>query len=322
MKNWEDDDTDAGCHDKADLMAAAAAADVLGIELEVVNFAAEYKQKVFAPFLQSLRHGLTPNPDVLCNSEIKFEAFRNKVATMGANTVATGHYAQVRQLNGEWQLLKGEDAAKDQSYFLHRLNAEQLTAVNFPLGDWHKADVRVAAREAGLDNWARKDSTGICFVGERRFNDFLARYLPPAPGPMQTPAGEIIGEHRGLAFYTIGQRQGLGIGGEGSPWFVIAKRPHQNALVVAQGESHSLLYNKRVTIANAHWIAGNPPPPNWVFAARLRHRQDPASCTLLQVDDNGAEIAFAEPQRAVAPGQYAVLYDGNVCLGGGEIQPQ
>lgn len=319
MKNWEDDDSQAGCHDKADLLAAAAAAEVLGVELEVANFAAEYKARVFAPFLQSLRAGLTPNPDVLCNSEIKFAAFARYAQALGAIQIATGHYVRTRRLNGRWELLKGEDSAKDQSYFLHRLSAGQLSQAVFPLGSWHKAEVRAAARAAGLGNWARKDSTGICFIGERRFAEFLRPYLSPPAGDMQTPEGKTVGRHQGLAFYTVGQRQGLQIGGAGAPWFVAGKRRHDNVLVVVQGAEHPLLYSQKVRIKNPHWIAAAPPPVNWVYAARLRHRHSPANCTLLWADESSAEIVFAEPQRAAAPGQYAVIYDGNVCLGGGEI---
>ena len=319
MKNWEDDDNESGCHDKDDLFAAAACADVLGIDLKIANFAAEYKQRVFAPFLESLRRGLTPNPDVLCNSEIKFEAFRHYAKKAGATFIATGHYARVQKMNENWRLLKGEDSAKDQSYFLHRLSSSQLAEVIFPLGEWHKADVRAAAKAAKLGNWARKDSVGICFIGKRRFNDFLLNYLPRTPGPIKTPEEQEIGAHEGLFFYTIGQRQGLGIGGAGAAWFVVDKRQADNALIVAQGQQHPLLYSYRVAIHKTHWISGGEPQTNWVYSARLRHRQTPASCFLSKAEKGRAEIIFAEPQRAAAAGQFAVIYDGNVCLGGGEI---
>ena len=321
MKNWHDDDTAAGCHDKEDLLSAAAAADILNIELQVANFAAEYKSRVFAPFLRDLQAGLTPNPDVLCNSEIKFDAFRRHAKTIGANGMATGHYARCQTLHGAPQLLKGEDSAKDQSYFLHQLSATQLADAIFPLGTWHKADVRAAAQRAGLHNWARKDSTGICFVGKRRFADFLQNYLSPTPGAIQTPEGKIIGEHQGLPFYTIGQRRQLNIGGGGTTWFVCGKNRRDNILVVADGATHPRLYSPRVQIKNTRWIAAQPPPLNWVYAARLRHQHSPASCTLVRADHTHAEIVFAEPQWAVTPGQFAVIYDGNVCLGGGEILP-
>lgn len=322
MKNWEDDDTAAACHDKQDLISAAAAAAALDIPLEVVNFAAEYRQKVFAPFLRELQRGRTPNPDVLCNSEIKFAAFHRYAAGIGAAAVATGHYARAAQTADGWQLRKAEDSAKDQTYFLHRLSAAQLAYSLFPLGGHHKADVREMARAAGLANWQRKDSTGLCFIGERDFNAFIARYLPDSPGGIEDDSGRALGRHSGLHFYTIGQRHGLGIGGArggSGAWFVAAKEPQSNTLRVVRGERHPLLYKQQVAIENAHWIAGAPPPARWVYAARLRHRQEPASCTLSAVDGHTATIVFAEPQRAVAPGQYAVVYDGDSCLGGGVI---
>lgn len=330
MKNWADDDTEAACHDKADLIAAAAAAEAMSLPFEVVNFADEYRRQVFEPFLEELRRGRTPNPDVLCNSEIKFAAFHRFAADMGAEAVATGHYARSAKAPGgeseapeEWRLYKAEDSVKDQTYFLHRLSAAQLAYSLFPLGASYKAEVRQRARAAALGNWQRKDSTGICFIGERDFDSFIARYLPPAPGEMQDERGRVVGEHRGLQFYTIGQRRGLGVGGargqSGEAWFVAAKEPRENVLRVVQGEHHPLLYARRVQVEHAHWIAGAPPPPQWVYAARLRHRQPPASCTLSEVGADTATIVFAEPQRAAAPGQFAVIYDGDLCLGGGVI---
>ena len=321
MQNWRDGDDTAACHDKDDLIAAAAAAEALGLPFEVADFADAYRERVFAPFLEELRRGRTPNPDVLCNSEIKFAAFCDYAAAAGADAVATGHYARSAQpADAEgWNLYKAEDSAKDQTYFLHRLHRRQLAFALFPLGGRHKAQVRAAARRAGLGNWQRKDSTGICFIGERKFDDFIANYLPPAPGEMRDENDRLLGEHRGLQFYTIGQRRGLGIGGGGAPWFVAAKEPQRNILRVVQGEGHPLLFTRRVQVENAHWIAGAPPPPRWVYAARLRHRQTPASCTLSAVSADAATIEFAEPQRASAPGQYAVIYDGDLCLGGGVI---
>ena len=319
MKNWEDDDDDSGCGDKDDLFAAAAAADALGVELHIYNFAAEYKARVFAPFLRALQDGLTPNPDIHCNSEIKFGAFRRRAKEEGARFVATGHYARAQKSDGEWRLLKGEDSAKDQSYFLHRLSQEQLADALFPLGAKHKSDVRAEARAAGLGNWSRRESMGICFIGARRFDSFLQNYLPQTPGDIHTAEGKVVGRHRGLAFYTIGQRRGLNIGGAGAAWFVAGKRRRDNALVVAQGARHPLLYSSRVRIKNAHWLAGRPPPINRVYESRLRHRHSPASCVMSRADETGGEIVFAEPQRAAAPGQFAVVYDGNICLGGGEI---
>ena len=325
MRNWRDDDEAAACHDKADFHAAAAVADKLNMELEVADFAQEYRERVFAPFLESLRRGDTPNPDVLCNAEIKFDAFRHFAEKNGADFVATGHYARVRRGLGDSAaqdvaLLKGEDSAKDQSYFLHRLTRAQLERAVFPLGGMMKADVRRLAREAGLPNWNRKDSVGICFIGERPFREFLERFIPPKPGAMvDADSGRQVGKHAGLAYYTLGQRKGLGIGGAGEGWFVAGKKQAENVLEVVCGAEHPRLRAARVSAADAHWISGAPPKINWVYAARLRHGQVPASCTLTRADADGMDIAFAAPQRAPAPGQFAVIYDGNVCLGGGVI---
>ena len=331
MRNWRDDDESAACHDKADFHAAAAVADHLELELDVADFAREYRQRVFAPFLQSLREGKTPNPDVLCNAEIKFSAFRAAAEKNGADFIATGHYARIRRGLGDASeadaaekniaLLKGEDSAKDQSYFLHRLTRAQLARSLFPLGGMMKEEVRRLARQAGLPNWDRKDSTGICFIGERPFREFLARFIPPSPGPMRdADSGQAVGTHQGLAFYTLGQRKGLGIGGAGSGWFVVGKNPADNALEVARDSAHPRLFSARVSAADARWIAEAPPKTNWVYSARLRHGQVPASCTLTRASMTEMDIAFAAPQRAPAPGQFAVVYDGNVCLGGGVIR--
>lgn len=318
MQNWQEGDETAACHDKDDLISAAAAAEALSLPFEVANFAATYRERVFAPFLQELQRGRTPNPDVLCNSEVKFAAFCDYAAATGAEAIATGHYARIAHDSEGWKLYKGEDSAKDQTYFLHRLQQRQLAVALFPLGGMHKAQVRQLARRAALGNWQRKDSTGICFIGARRFDAFIARFLPPAAGEMRDENDRVVGTHRGLQFYTIGQRRGLGIGGAGAPWFVAAKEPQGNILRVVQGATHPLLYTQRVQVEDAHWIAGMP-RQHWVYAARLRHRQLPASCTLSAVSAHTATIEFAEPQWASAPGQYAVLYDGNVCLGGGVI---
>ena len=327
MRNWRDDDEAAACHDKADFYSAAAVADALEIDLEVADFAREYRERVFAPFLQSLREGDTPNPDVLCNAEIKFDAFRAFAEKNGADFVATGHYARVRRATqnaggvlNDIALLKGEDSAKDQSYFLHRLTRSQLARAVFPLGGMMKTDAREVARAAGLPNWNRKDSTGICFIGERPFREFLERFIPPSPGAMvDADTGREVGRHAGLAYYTLGQRKGLGIGGAGAGWYVCGKRRGENVLEVVSGGGHPRLFAGRVWARKAHWIGGRAPRTNWVYAARLRHGQVPASCTLTRADEEGMEIVFAERQRAPAPGQFAVVYDGNVCLGGGVI---
>jgi len=323
MKNWEDDDTDEYCTSREDLVDAAAVADVLGIELEAVNFAAEYRERVFAHFLREYEAGRTPNPDVLCNSEIKFRAFLDHARTLGADRIATGHYARVRRGAGGVELLKAHDAGKDQSYFLHRLTQAQLAPVAFPLGGMLKRDVREIARREGIPTWAKKDSTGICFIGERPFRDFLARYLPRVPGPIVTPDGRAIGRHDGLAYYTLGQRQGLGVGGTrdggDAPWFVAGKDAARNALVAVQGHDHPLLYRRDVDAIDLHWIAGSAPALPRRLAAKTRYRMPDAACEVALRSGGGVRASFDAPQWAPTPGQYLVLYDGEVCLGGGVI---
>jgi len=321
MKNWEDDDDDEHCSSREDLVDAAAAAERIGIDLEAVNFAAEYRERVFASFLGEYRAGRTPNPDVLCNAEIKFRAFLDHAVAMGAERIATGHYARVEQRDGHFLLLKGVDPGKDQSYFLHRLNQAQLARTLFPVGHLHKTEVRRIAREAGLPNHAKRDSTGICFIGERPFRAFLGRYLPREPGDIVTPEGTRVGSHEGLMYYTIGQRQGLGIGGRrdggGEPWYVAAKDLAANTLTVVQGHDHPLLLRRRLHAADASWIA--EPPPADGIAAKTRYRQADAACALTAIDTARFDLEFADPQWAVTPGQSAVLYRGDVCLGGGVI---
>ena len=320
MKNWEDDDTDEYCSTRQDLIDAAAAADVIGIELEAVNFAAEYKDRVFAEFLREYAAGRTPNPDVLCNAEIKFKAFLEHAMRLGAEKIATGHYARVDTVNGQQRLLRGKDAAKDQSYFLHRLTREQLARVMFPVGELKKADVRRIALEAGLPNHAKKDSTGICFIGERPFREFLNRYLPKAPGPIVDDEGRTMGEHIGLSFYTIGQRKGIGIGGAGEPWYVAGKDLAANKLIVVQGHDHPLLLKRSLAAEETSWIAGAPPAERSQHGAKTRYRQADAPCTLSRVLGSEIRVDFASPQWAVTPGQSVVLYDADVCLGGGVIR--
>ena len=320
MRNWRDDDMAAGCHDKADLIAATACAAALDLDFEVVDFADDYWQKVFLPFLDELKEGKTPNPDILCNSQIKFTAFADYGRRVGAEAMVTGHYARIKEVNGQQQLCQSEDSAKDQTYFLHRLTQDQLAYGCFPLAVWHKNDVRAQAKRIGLNNWSRKDSTGICFIGERHFAEFLSHYLPKTPGDIVSDKGVRLGQHDGLHFYTIGQRHGLRLGGGGGPWFVFLKDRKNNILMVSKGEDNPCLFCQKVCVENLHWIANTPPRPQLVYTARLRHRQQPASCTLSRVSAASIEITFAEPQRAVTPGQYAVIYDGNVCLGGGVIR--
>ena len=324
MKNWEDAGTDDYCTSRADFVDAASVADLLGIEFEAVNFAAEYRERVFAHFLREYAAGRTPNPDVLCNSEVKFRAFLDFALRSGADCIATGHYARVQAAtqSSRLRLRKGVDASKDQSYFLHRLTQEQLAPALFPLGEIAKRDVRRMAREAGLPTWAKKDSTGICFIGERPFRDFLARYLPRTPGPVVAPDGRAIGRHEGLAYYTLGQRQGLGIGGvkgeSDEPWFVAGKDFATNSLVAVQGHGHPLLYRGEVEAIDMHWIAGVPPELPARLTAKTRYRMPDAAC-LLSAEAGRYRATFEQSQWTPTPGQYLVLYDGDVCLGGGVI---
>ncbi len=322
MKNWEDDDDSEYCSTRQDWIDAASVADTLGVEIEAVNFAAEYKDRVFAEFLREYQAGRTPNPDVLCNAEIKFKAFLDHAMSLGAEYIATGHYARVREVNGEFQLLKGMDASKDQSYFLHRLNQAQLSKTLFPLGEMPKTQVRDIAHQLGLTNAAKKDSTGICFIGERPFREFLNRYLPTHTGPMKTLDGRVLGEHIGLSFYTYGQRKGIGIGGDkkgtGEPWFSAYKDIPSNTLYVAQGHDHPALLSTELLAEDASWIAGHA-PSSTMIAAKTRYRQADAPCQLTVSAPDQFGLKFSEPQWAVTPGQYAVLYDGDVCLGGGVI---
>jgi tRNA-specific 2-thiouridylase len=324
MKNWEDDDTDEYCTSREDLIDAVAVADRIGIEVDAINFSAEYKERVFNEFLREYRAGRTPNPDVLCNAEIKFRAFLDHALALGADRIATGHYARIREVDGLYQLLKAEDGTKDQSYFLYRLNQRQLAKTLFPLGQLYKREVREIARKAGLPNHDKKDSTGICFIGERPFREFLNRYLPTNPGDIRTLEGDVIGRHIGLMYYTIGQRQGLGIGGRrdggGDAWYVTAKDPHRNRLLVVQGHDHPALLSERLAATDLNWISGFPPHREWVYGAKTRYRQKDAPCTISELDAGRCVIDFAEPQWAVTPGQSVVVYESQVCLGGGIIE--
>ncbi|WP_323011656.1 tRNA 2-thiouridine(34) synthase MnmA [Castellaniella sp.] len=331
MKNWEDDDDSEYCSSRQDWLDAASVADVVGVDIEAVNFAAEYKDRVFAEFLREYSAGRTPNPDVLCNAEIKFKAFLDHAMGLGADYIATGHYARVRRVSTDSgvrsQLLKASDQTKDQSYFLHRLNQAQLSRTLFPLGEIPKTEVRRIAQEIGLPNAAKKDSTGICFIGERPFREFLNRYLPTQPGPMRTPEGQSLGQHQGLAFYTLGQRKGLGIGGvqgrqrddgTADAWYVARKDLADNTLYVVQGHDHPWLLTPALSAQDASWVAGEPPQPG-AYGAKTRYRQSDAACMLAPQGAQAFGLFFDEPQWAVTPGQSAVLYDGAVCLGGGVI---
>ncbi|AYQ27225.1 MULTISPECIES: tRNA 2-thiouridine(34) synthase MnmA [unclassified Polaromonas] len=340
MKNWEDDDDSEFCSSNIDFVDAAAVADVIGIEIEHVNFAADYKDRVFAEFLREYQAGRTPNPDILCNAEIKFKAFLDHAMRLGAEKIATGHYARVRhnEATGLHELLKGLDPAKDQSYFLHRLNQAQLAKTLFPVGELHKTEVRRIADEIGLPNAKKKDSTGICFIGERPFREFLNRYIAKEPGPIKNDKGRVLGEHVGLSFYTLGQRQGLGIGGvkakgaelkaaqargqrgvgEHEPWFVARKDLDTNTLWVVQGHEHPWLQSTVLQAQDCSWVAGHAPAPG-AMAAKARYRQADAACVLSSGAGATCELTFTDAQWAVTPGQSAVLYQGGVCLGGGVI---
>jgi tRNA-specific 2-thiouridylase len=328
MKNWEDDDDSEYCSSRQDFLDAASVADVIGIEIEHVNFAAEYKDRVFAEFLREYQAGRTPNPDVLCNAEIKFKAFLDHAMRLGAGRIATGHYARVRERGGRFELLKGLDPLKDQSYFLHRLTQAQLSKTLFPVGELPKTEVRRIAAEIGLPNAKKKDSTGICFIGERPFREFLNRYLANTPGPILDDRGRQVGEHVGLSFYTLGQRKGIGIGGvkergaakggsEHEPWFVARKDMARNTLSVVQGHDHPWLLSAGLVAGDMSWVAGHAPAPG-ALAAKTRYRQSDAPCTL-EPTPEGFALHFDAPQWAVTPGQSAVVYDGEVCLGGGVI---
>ena len=324
MKNWEDDDNSEYCSSRQDLLDAVSVADTIGIPIEAVNFAREYKDRVFSTFLSEYQAGRTPNPDILCNAEIKFKAFLDHAMRLGADRIATGHYAQVIENNGLFQLLKAADGSKDQSYFLHRLNQTQLSRAMFPLGKLLKTEVRKIAEQHGLCNYAKKDSTGICFIGERPFREFLSAYLPTQPGEMRTPEGKLVGKHIGLSFYTLGQRQGLGIGGDkdssGEPWFVAAKDMANNCLIVVQGHDHPALLSQRLAALDAHWISGSAPTLNHPYAAKTRYRQADAPCQITALSGDQCSVSFEQPQWAVTPGQSVVLYDGEVCLGGAIIE--
>ena len=324
MKNWEDDDTADYCSSRQDLIDAVSVADKIGIDVEQVNFSTEYKERVFREFLTEYKAGRTPNPDVLCNAEIKFKAFLDHALAMGAESIATGHYAQVREQDGLFQLLRADDGSKDQSYFLYRLNQAQLSKTIFPLGHLNKTEVREMARKAGLATHDKKDSTGICFIGERPFREFLNRYIPANPGDICTPDGDRLGRHHGLMFYTLGQRQGLGIGGirsgDGDAWYVAEKDMENNRLVVVQGHDHTLLFSDRLTAVNLNWISGATPHCDWVYGAKTRYRQKDAPCVISAITRQSCAVDFAEPQWAVTPGQSVVVYESNVCLGGGIIE--
>lgn len=325
MKNWEEDDNDEYCSAAADLADAQAVCDKLGIELHTVNFAAEYWDNVFELFLQEYRAGRTPNPDILCNKEIKFKAFLEFAAEdLGADYIATGHYVRRRDIDGTTQLLRGVDANKDQSYFLYTLSHQQVAQSLFPVGELEKPEVRRIATQLDLATAKKKDSTGICFIGERKFRDFLGRYIPAQPGKIITVDGQEIGEHQGLMYHTLGQRKGLGIGGtkEGNeePWYVVDKDVANNVLLVAQGHDHPRLFSNGLIAQQLHWVDRRPLTAELRCTVKTRYRQADIPCRVIPIDETRIEVRFDQPVAAVTPGQSAVFYQDEVCLGGGIIE--
>lgn len=323
MKNWEEDDTGEYCAAAEDVKDAQAICDTIGIKLNTVNFSIEYWDEVFERFLQEYAEGLTPNPDILCNREIKFKAFLDHATALGADKIATGHYARVAEVDGQFQLLRGVDTNKDQSYFLYTLGQSALSRTLFPVGELPKPQVRELAQNAGLITHDKKDSTGICFIGERPFREFLSQYIPAQQGEIQTPDGQVIGSHTGAMYYTLGQRQGLGIGGvknaTDDPWFVVAKDIKNNVVIAAQGHDHPLLFSRSLYAEECSWVADTVPDQTFRCTAKTRYRQADQACEV-SVTESGIEVTFEEPQRAVTPGQSVVLYQDEVCLGGAVIK--
>lgn len=320
MKNWEEE-SDTPCPATQDMMDARAVCEQLNIEFHAINFAPEYWSRVFTHFLQEYQNGRTPNPDILCNKEIKFKAFLDYAKRRGADYIATGHYARIDESQ---RLLKGLDHTKDQSYFLYALNQAQLSQSLFPLGDITKKAVRQIAKDANFKNHEKKDSTGICFIGERNFKNFLNDYLPAKPGKIVTEHGDVIGEHDGLMFYTLGQRQGLKIGGQknakGAPWYVVQKNLKENVLVVAEGQNHPLLFQSSLFVKNIHWIHTAPTKFPFATYAKTRYRQPDEACMIHHISENHFKVNFTHPQRAITPGQSIVFYQDAECLGGGIIE--
>ncbi|WP_028387841.1 tRNA 2-thiouridine(34) synthase MnmA [Legionella fairfieldensis] len=323
MKNWEQDDTENYCAAAEDLADAQAVCTQLRIPLHSVNFSKEYWDRVFAYFLTEYEHGRTPNPDVLCNKEIKFNAFLNHALKLGADYIATGHYAKVRHNNGRGELFKAKDRDKDQTYFLHAVEPAALAKTLFPVGDYHKAEIRGFAKQAGLVTHNKKDSTGICFIGEKRFKSFLKEFILAKPGDIKSSSGELLGRHDGLMYYTLGQRQGLGIGGQKNaseePWYVVDKDINTNTLIIAQG-NHPLLYSQGLICSSIHWLVNHNNNLPLTCYAKTRYRQPEQACVISPADNNQHYVMFSNLQRAVTPGQYIVFYDKNQCLGGATIE--
>ncbi|MFT9596723.1 tRNA 2-thiouridine(34) synthase MnmA [Mesobacillus sp.] len=319
MKNWDDTDENGVCTATEDYEDVIRVCNQIGIPYYAVNFEKQYWDKVFTYFLDEYKAGRTPNPDVMCNKEIKFKAFLEHAMNLGADYLATGHYARVEDRDGERKMLRGLDENKDQTYFLNQLSQDQIEKVLFPIGNLEKSRVRELAKEANLATATKKDSTGICFIGERNFKEFLGNYLPAQPGNMETMNGEVKGKHDGLMYYTIGQRQGLGIGGSGEPWFVVGKDLERNVLLVEQGFHNELLYSDSITAVNVGFVSDKEKPKKFECTAKFRYRQPDNAVTVELQDDGTAKVLFKEPIRAVTPGQAVVFYDGEECLGGGTI---
>jgi tRNA-uridine 2-sulfurtransferase len=323
MKNWEEDDRHGACAAAQDAADARAVAELIGLPLHTRNFASEYWENVFEEFLSEYRAGRTPNPDILCNREIKFKTFLEHAGELGADKIATGHYARTDCSEGKHRLLRGVDRHKDQSYFLYAVGHQQLARTLFPVGELKKLKVRELAQQAGLNVFDKKDSTGICFIGERNFNAFLADYLPAQPGEIRTTDGRVIGAHQGLMFHTLGQRQGLGIGGlrgfPEAPWYVLHKDLDNNVLYVGQGHAHPWLLSTRLEATRLAWVSGTAPAAGRLLTAKVRYRQADQAVIIEQIDEDRMYLKFDQAQRAVTPGQSVVLYDGDVCLGGGII---
>lgn len=332
MKNWEEDDGTEYCTAMQDLADARQVSDKLGIELKTINFAAEYWDEVFEVFLSEFKAGRTPNPDILCNKHVKFKAFLNyAIDDLGADYIATGHYARVASFPGksndngiEYFLLKGLDPNKEQSYFLYTLGQKVLSKTLFPIGHLHKPEIRAIAKKAGFDNYRKKDSTGICFIGERKFKEFLQRYLPTQPGEIRTPEGRLIGKHHGLMYYTFGQRQGLGVGGvkdaPDEPWYVLEKDLVKNVLIVGQGHDHPMMLHNVLEASQLDWCSNRLLTESFRCAAKTRYRQTDQTCLVEPIAGDRCKVTFDQPQRAITPGQSVVFYDGEICLGGGIIE--
>ncbi|NVK22648.1 MAG: tRNA 2-thiouridine(34) synthase MnmA [Kangiellaceae bacterium] len=324
MKNWEEDDTDEYCSAAEDLADAQAVCDKLGIKLRTVNFAAEYWDNVFEYFLEEYKAGRTPNPDIMCNKEIKFKAFLDFAQHLGADYIATGHYVRRGEKDGKATLMRGLDNNKDQSYFLYAVSHDKIAKTLFPVGELEKPEVRRIAEEQDLVTAKKKDSTGICFIGERKFTDFLQQYLPAQPGDIETPEGQVVGRHNGLMYHTLGQRKGLGIGGlpdaPEEPWFTLEKDLERNVLIVGQGHEHPLLMSQALVADKLDWVAGAAPSDNFKCTAKVRYRQQDVSCNVSQLDEQKWLVTFDEKQRAVTPGQSVVFYQDDICLGGGIIK--